>query len=401
MINFEIKLKKGFFIIIGVLLYGCIEPFETTFIDFENALVIEATITNELKQQKIELSRTYEFEVDGPTPESNANVSVLDNSGNTYTFQDTGNGIYLSNQAFAAESGVSYELSITTQGGRNYRSDAVEFSHGTGIDQVSAERTTNDDGEDGMAILVNSFDPTGNSQNYRYEYEETYRVIAPEWNLIALIGDPEPDSGCNVVKIPNETNEQICYPTDISNTIILTSTDDLEEDRVSDFLVRFIPRDNYILSHRYSILVRQYVQSNEAFTFYERLNELSSSESLFSQIQPGFLQGNVFSNDNEDERVLGFFDVSSVSEERIFFNYNDFYPGEPLPPYIEPCDPSAPVIANMGGCVLRPILEIGAGVYAGDNDSEDPNEGPYLIVSRVCGDCSVLGTSEVPDFWIE
>lgn len=399
--NFEGIVKKGFLVIISILCYGCIEPFEATFVDFESALVIEATITNEFKQQQVVLSRTYEFEADGPIAESNASVSVNDSSGNTFQFQDMGNGVYLSQQAFAAQAGTTYELFITTQDGRSYGSNSVPFSLGTSIDQVSAERITNDDGVDGMAILVNSFDPTGNSNNYRYEYSETYRVIAPSWFPVALIGDPEPDSGCNVVPVNNDFLERVCYPTDFSNDIILTSTEDLAEDRVSNFMVRFISRDNYIISHRYSILVRQFVQSNEAFTFYERLNELSSSESLFSQIQPGFLQGNVLSLENQDEKVLGFFDVSTVSEQRIFFNYDDFYPGEPLPPYVESCRPSTPVIANMGGCVLRPLLESGQGVYTGDNDPENLNEGPYLIVSRVCGDCSVLGTSELPDFWVE
>ena len=60
-------------------------------------------------------------------------------------------------------------------------------------------------------------------------------------------------------------------------------------------MVRFINRNNYIISHRYSILVRQFVQSNEAFTFYETLNDLSRNESLFSETQPGFLAGNVSS----------------------------------------------------------------------------------------------------------
>ncbi len=383
----------------GIFLHGCIEPFEGTFEDFESALVIEATITNEMQQQEILLTRTYEFEADGPSAEPNAMVNVSDDTGNVFAFEDTGEGIYLSTQPFAAQAGRDYQLSITTQDGRSYGSNVTQLTAETLIDEVTAERITNDLGQDGMAILVNSFDPTGNSKNYRYQYQETFRIIAPEWTPTSLIGDPA--GGCAVLKVPNTTDIEVCYGTDSSNTIILTSTEDLEEDRVNRFMVRFIARDNYIISHRYSILVKQFVQSNEAFTFFETLNELSGSESLFSQTQPGFLQGNVFSNDNRDERVLGFFDVSSVSQERIFFNYSDFYPDEPLPPYIEECRPSSPPIASPGGCVLRPILESGAGIYAGDNGEPMIGEGPFFIVSRACGDCKVLGASEVPDFWIE
>lgn len=377
---------------------ACIEPFDAVFEDFESALVIEGTLTNEMRPQQIVLSRTYEFEEDGPIAEPNATVRVLAN-GNPITFEDTGNGVYVSTQSFAAQPGVDYELDIVTQDGRNYGSNTVQLSSATTLDEIRAERITNDLGEDGMGIFVDSFDATGNSKNYRYEYQETYRVIAPEWSPTSLIGDPA--GGCAVLKIPNRTDEEICYPTSFSNSIILTSTEDLDEDRVSNFMVRFVNRDNYIISHRYSILVRQLVLSNEAYTYFETLNELSGSESLFSQTQPGFLQGNVFSRDNGEESVLGYFDVSTVSERRVFFNYDDFYPGEPLPPYIENCRPSAPPIATPGGCVLRPILESGAGIYAGDNGDPDLGEGPYFVVTRVCGDCSVLGTAEVPDFWIE
>lgn len=384
---------------LALILFGCIEPFDGEFVDFQSALVIEATITNELKNQQVVLSRTYEFDADGPIAESNATVRLMAD-GNAIAFQDSGNGVYVSEQPFAAQTGVEYQLDITTQDGRTYGSGMTQLTATTSLDEVRAERITNDFGEDGMGIFVDSFDPTGSSKNYRYEYIETYRVIAPTWIPISLIGDPA--GGCNVIKVPNTTDEEICYPTDYSNEIILTSTEDLEEDRVSNFMVRFINRDNYIISHRYSILVRQYVQSNAAYTFFETLNELSGSESLFSQTQPGFLEGNVFSKETEEETVIGFFDVVSVDEKRLFFNFNDFYPGERLPPYVEDCNPSAPVLVSQGGtCVLRPIIESGLGVYVADNNPPGAGEGPYQIARRVCGDCRELGTPEIPDFWIE
>ena len=392
--------KLTIYVALLVLVHGCIEAFDVTFVDFQSALVIEATITNENKQQRINLTRTYEFEEDGPTPESGAMVSVSDSNGNTYVFNDEGEGVYVSSQSFAAQTGITYRLSIVTQNGRRYSSDAATLSPGTGIDEINAERIINDDGEEGVAILVNSFDPTGQSQNYRYEYEETYRVIAPFWRPISLAGDPE--GGCGVIKVPNQEFEEVCYPTMVSNDIILTSTTDLQEDRVDQFMVRFLNRNNYIISHRYTILVRQFVQSDEAFTFFSRLDELSSSQSLFSQIQPGFLQGNVFSEDNREEQVLGFFDVTTVSEQRIFFNYNDLFPGEDLPPYVEPCVISAPVLQRgvPPSCVLRNLVEGGLVTYVDDNQG-GANEGPFEVVPSVCGDCRILGTTEIPDFWLE
>ena len=42
-----------------ILLFGCTEPYVLQTSNFEEALVIEATLTNEFKKQQIKLSKTY------------------------------------------------------------------------------------------------------------------------------------------------------------------------------------------------------------------------------------------------------------------------------------------------------------------------------------------------------
>ncbi len=393
------------FSMLMAIVYGCIEQIDVTFEDFESAIVVEATITDKMEVQRVFLTRTFEFEDDGPSAESNANVRVV-GGGNTYAFAESSPGVYLSEQPFAAVPSTSYQLQINTQDGRSYSSEEEELTQTTQIDEVKAIRATNGFGEEGVAILVDSFDPTGNSVNYRYQYEETYRIIAPFWSPQELEPVPlaEATELCQVRVVPDVVSQQTCFTTDFSNAIIQTNTSDLDEDRVSNFRVRFISRQNYIISHRYSILVRQFVQSNAAFSFYETLNEFAGNDSFFSQTQPGFLQGNISSDTNEEERVLGYFDVASVQEERLFFNYEDLFPGEDLPPYIDPCVQNAPPLIANGEpprCVLRTQIELGLVSYTGNNDSPGDLEGPYFIVPKICGDCLELGSVEVPDFWVE
>ncbi|WP_222981623.1 hypothetical protein [Flagellimonas meishanensis] len=89
-----------------------------------------------------------------------------------------------------------------------------------------------------------------------------------------------------------------------------------------------------------------------------------------------------------------------------FFNYEHFYKGEPLLPFIDPCTLVAPRLTNVeGDCILRPILEGNVLRYVTDNnDSADENvdpqnsTGPYLLVDRICGDCTVLGTGQIGGF---
>lgn len=379
----------------------CTEPFEPQTVTFESALVIDATITNEMKQHELFLSRTYRFEQEGPNAERNANVKIVDGAGNEFAFQETSPGTYVSEVAFSAVAGTDYQLMVTAGNGRSYTSEISKLPAFTQIDDLYAERLVNDDGVEGMAIKVDSYDATGNSKNYRYEYQETFKIIAPEWTTQDLIGDPA--GGCDVLVVPREGEEQVCYATVDSNSLILTDTNGFTEDRVSGFVIRFINRDNYILSHRYSILVRQFVQSNQAYTFFKTLDEFSGSESLFSESQPGFLSGNVFSEEDPNEKVLGYFDVASVTEQRLFFDYEDFFPGEALPPYIEPCVRNAPPLTAgiPPRCVLRAQVESNLVRYVDLNDSPAQTEGPYVVVPRVCGDCTEIGQVAVPPFWVE
>jgi hypothetical protein len=405
--------------IVMLLNKGCIEPFEAYTQTFESALVIQATITDEMKHHVIQLARTFPFEADGPQPERQANVKVIDSGGSGFVFMEDSPGIYVSEMAFALAHGREYYLEITTANGNSYRSATEQLAPPATLDEVYAERITNEDGVEGMAIRINSSSPEGNARNYRYEYEETFKIIAPKWKPRDLA--PDPNVRCGVLVVLRENEEQLCYGSQTDNTIIITNTNDLDEDRVQDYMVRFIRRDNYILTHRYSILVRQLVLSDEAYTYYETLDDFSASESLFSETQPGFLLGNVFSVSNPDEKVLGYFEVASVDEKRIFFDYDDFFPGEPLPPYIDSCVEFAPTIyGKVSGfvpeeflsCVLRPLVEMNLIRYVDDNDGSVPEDGlitgvpeggvgPYAVVPRVCGDCTVLGKVEAPEFWVE
>lgn len=379
-------------IITPILLSGCIEPFDAKFEDFESVVVVEATITDKLVRQQIFLTRTFEFDSNGPSPETNANVSV-EGGGNVFVFQETTPGLYISTQTFAAQPNTDYQLYIDTQNGRSYSSAQMRLTQATQIDDLRAERIMNDQDEDGIAILVDSFDPSGNSVNYRYQYEETYKIIAPDWAPLDYVIQNQ-DGADRLELVPRSLDERICYATDVSNSIILANTANLSEDRVSNYMIRFMDSNNYILSHRYSILVKQFVLSNAAYTFYERLNQFSENESLFSENQPGFLEGNISSEDSR-EKVLGFFNVSSVSEKRIFFNYEDFFLDEGLPEFVNPCRP-----VGIGEGLLE---QVRADVvkYFGTIVNDITGEVETAVVPRVCGDCTVLGSSEIPEFWIE
>lgn len=415
-------------VIVLSLLQGCVEPFDAVTADFDGGVVIEAVLTNELKKHEVLLSKGHSFEEDSVTTINDATVTIIDELQNEYRFQETDDGRYVSDSEFAAQNGIGYTLAINTREGLTYKSTVEKFEGEAEIENVFAERGPNAFSEDGITIYVDGKVNTGNSQYFRYTYEEAYKIIAPKYidlDFKLTNYDPcRPPETYNLEIIPRPEQQQICFGYNESREIVQTSTISGNENDVKKFPVRFIPSDDFILRHRYSILVKQYVQSTDAYSYYSKLNDFSSSESVFTDVQPGFLESNITAT-TKDERVLGYFEVASVSEKRLFFDYIDFYPNESLPKYPVNCDANIfrpqmfeQMICDGGNfptCdkpYLFELIDNGTVAYWGEFQLTTESEGYdifgdclhggiYFVVPRVCGDCTLLGSNTVPEYWVD
>ncbi|MDF0706531.1 DUF4249 domain-containing protein [Flagellimonas okinawensis] len=435
---------------------ACVEPFDATAdiladTSMVGALVVEANITDLETIQKVFLSRMQRVETDstvnvqedrlfnvhtpliiehglGPQFESGAEVEIRAENGIVYGFEETEDGTYASIVPFRAVPNVSYQLYVSTSNNEEFTSDPMRLPQTSSIENIYAERMVSDTGLDGVGIFVDSSFESDGNKLFRYAYEETYKIIAPHWTPYEFeiirdenefvfddLGNVQEILYPDVQLVPRQREEQVCYRTDLSTGEVLLNANILNGNRAERTMVRFIGVDNPIISHRYSILVKQRGVSREAFDFYEKLVAFSQSESLFSQVQPGSLEGNVFSVGG-NVPVVGFFDVSTEVSERLYFNFEDLFPGESLPPYfgtINCENPTAPMLPNperdgpppsMGQCPrsLMDRIKLGLVEYYQDNTIPPGEcEGPYFVVPTICGDCNVVGSNVKPDFWID
>nr|WP_199000509.1 DUF4249 domain-containing protein [Flavobacterium sp. ASV13] len=389
---------------------GCTTPYQYQTNGFEDAIVIEATITDQYKNQEIKLSRTYKLEEKTPTFESKAIVFVTDDIGNKYDFKENGE-LYVSLNQFQASPDRQYQLHIRTSNGRSYISTTEKLPQKTQIDKLQAKAITKNS-QLGIEITVNSYDPTNNSKYYKYEYEETYKVVAPKWyyqKAVPVFFAPGSNPKGQVVFEDRKTEARICFLNQKSKELILTNTNQLSEDKVTDFPVRFISSKDPIIRNRYSILVKQYIQSLAAHTFYETLKEISNTGSILSQTQPGFFFGNINPVDNPGEKVIGYFDVSSYSEKRLFFNFTDLLSGQPIPEYQYNCPAPIPESESKDylytycfgqspdckGNLILDLLNSGTRTYFPDES------GDYILYPIECGDCTSFSSNIKPSFWID
>jgi hypothetical protein len=377
-------------------------PLET--FDFESLLVVEATLTDLDEVQEIKLSQTVELNSEESVYIDNASVVVTASNGQNYTFNYSENGVYLSSEAFAVQQDITYTLTINVDG-KSYTSATQTLPATAQVDDVYVEQAVKNDIQ-GLQIFANSTGASDRVNYFRYEYEETYKVIAPSHspqdidiqNLDNTVNGFEYD----IVVTDREQEERVCYNTVPSFGIRISSTSNVTGASVNNVPIRFIQNTDPIIRERYSILVQQYSQSIEANSFYRILNDFGNLESFLSQNQPGFVVGNITNVDDEDENIVGFFELASYSEKRIFFNYEDF--NLTRPDYFFECE-EVLLSYNDNSAQDGDLNERNFIIQLVNSDLYTLVNFQFPEVTLVrpeCGDCTTIANSnEIPEFWEE
>ncbi|WP_417886898.1 DUF4249 domain-containing protein [Zunongwangia sp.] len=386
------QLKINYFIAVITLLlaFSCVEPYNYSTEELEKLLVVEGFITDQLVIQEVNIAYTYKLEQDTVSYVDNAEVKVVEDSGEEYLFEQAEGGAYKSIQPFKAEVGKNYHLEIKFQDGKEYVSDKESINGKAKIESFYAEKSRNTKDELGVGLFLNNQTDSNEQQYYKFSFEETYKIVSPYSSDFKLVA-----TGETTVEFRKVTAERkVCYATKQSKRSVLTTTVGTEKTNLNKFLVKFFKIDNSKISNAYSMLVHQTVISNKAYNYYNSLQKLAGVDNVFSQNQPGFVIGNLQAVDNPDEKVVGYFGVANQSSKRLFFSFTDFFDISQLPGKEEFCDPYVPspeppfLIPNL-------IREGGSQYLSGSNETG------FLFVPISCIDCRVKGSPEKPDFWPE
>lgn len=389
-----------------IMVWGCKDPLPLDTFDYEDLLVVEATITNDTKQQEIKLTRTTTLDTTDIRLENNAEVYVLA-SGSRYDFKQAENGTYLSDQNFAAKANDEYQLFINTAGGGSYSSSTVKPPQPATITRLYTERSINQNDVEGIQVLADVEGSLGNPF-FRFEYEETYKIRTPypspyDFEITNYDVDSTGSISYDVETRANSRQETICYSTDKSTGINLGSATALDQDKLARKPILFIPADSPKIQQRYSVLAKVFSQSQASYTFYKNLKELGSNDDPLSQKQPGFITGNIISLDNSNEKVLGFFDVSLKAEKRIFFNYEDFSFAKPsffYECFVKNLDYDDNTTRDRDPNEREEIYEdLMFGGYTIFKRKFGPNINTFELISGICSDCTTFSSNKKPEFW--
>ncbi len=357
----------------GLVINSCIEPFSPPEVtNPDTYLVVDGFLNVDGDTSRIILSHTQGTNDDKQfETESGATLIVEQENGENYAFRDMGNGSYtLPPAAFNRD--ARYRLKIRRLDGREYESDYVVVSKTPPIDSVTYRV---DEGRNAMIIYVNTHDPSNQTRFYRWNYEETYEYRMAYYSSLTR------DYTTKQIVTRSE-NINVCWRTLPSRDIKLGSTIKLSQDIIRDIPVNVVDIATNKLYFGYTILVKQYGLTREAFEYWTDLAKTTQGTGSLFDPQPSQVTGNIHAKADSKELVFGYFSAAQEQKKRIFIRETlGAYPRCMAPDTLDFNQ------AFNGNAVLLYY-------YMGE-----PKSG-YLGTSESCADCrSQGGTTTKPAFW--
>jgi hypothetical protein len=387
--------KNLYILILLISILGCQKPYNPKLItQANNYLVVEGVISTGQDSIIIRLSRTVPVSSSaGSTPESGANVIVASDAGTSYPLVETGNGYYRA-AGLNTNTTNNYSLKITTANGKVYQSDFVPAKNSPPIDSVYYGIQSN-----GLEIYSNTHDPSNNTRYYRWDYTETWEFTSAFDSFDYLSTSP-----IDTVLVRSPANQvYVCWRSDTSSSITLNSSAKLTKDIITANPLTFIASTSEKLGNRYSIMVRQYALTPDAYNYYQQLKKNSEQLGSIFDAQPSELPGNIHCVTNPAETVVGYITAGSPAEKRIFIN------NQSLPAWLAD-NPYAGCIADtvlfqevIGKSIVNEVPQyIYSGIQMPIIAITPPGSSKilgYSASSPACVDCTLRGTNIQPGFW--
>jgi hypothetical protein len=326
-------LQLGLLLSGALTLGGCVDRYAPDVpAAAQSNLVVDGFI-NPQGSTVIKLARTFSVNTKNVGPvEARARVIIQDDAGQRYPLAESPAGTYTS-AALMLALGRQYQLRISTAQGREYASELAPVVLTPRIDtltwQVSAQG--------GAQIYLSTHDMATAARHYRWEYEDTYKATTPY--------PPTP--------------VKTCWRTAYSTAILQGTTAQLSANTLVDAPLLLEP-PSLKLKFGYSLLVRQYAQTQAEYDYWERLRKSSENLGTINDPLPARVVGNVHALADPTEPVLGYVGVHSFTEKRLYIDASQFPAPRPQSVYSATC--------------------------LGDD-------------SPACTDCARLGTETKPSFW--
>ncbi|MBB3057162.1 DUF4249 domain-containing protein [Mucilaginibacter gotjawali] len=366
-------------------------------------LVVEGVINNGPDSTIFKLSHTVNLASKITLNPLTGAVLTIESDQNTiYPLTETRKGSY-GIGSLQLDNNRKYRLRIKTAD-NEYLSDFVPVVNAPPVDTISFNVENK-----GIQINAGTHDAVNNTRYYRWDYQET-------WVFHSYYQSGYVSNGDTVVERVFPANEVYnCWGNDTSSTIILGSSAKLSQNVITNNPLTFVSSTSEKLGTKYSIMVREYALTADAYKFWQILKTNTEQLGSIFDAQPSQINGNIHSTKNPSEAVIGYVSAGTVTSKRIFITDQQLPGWVPAQPYPNCTLDSIYLQYKPAGATVAVNQE---NVYFNYNHLANPQDalipvaaiivippiGPEMIIGHTgaqpeCVDCTLRGTNKQPDFW--
>lgn len=297
----------------SIILSSCIDVIDLNIDDLgttNNFVVVEGFISDKLEEHSIRIYTSATIGIGNDnifTDIENASVEVKDDQGNSVLFYEVADepGVY--SGVMQAKPNVNYEIFIQLSTGEIIRSTEQKLNPAIPIDSITyAIRSVEEINRSGNLIV----------QDYVYIYvnstiEDSEKKFI-RWRSKGVYQFKELSAKANPIT---------CYITNsIDNNIAnVFNANDLSGNTLNNQFILRTPIDDRFHS-LYCFHIEQILINEEEYNFWKNAKNLIELEGSLFDPPPGKIMSNLYSEQESDKTILGYFSVYSSVEKRIFIS---------------------------------------------------------------------------------
>lgn len=311
-------MKKAFYLCLLLILFGCIDEINFNTANSSPTFLTVDGLLSTSGRQVLRLFRINSLKIGDAVPVNTASVSVLDENGLRFDYQLVEDGIYeLPEGVFTSQPGKGYHLEIILEN-KVYHSSAQIMPKLAPADSIyqKFEIEVIDTGngvfteEKVINIYLDTSIPQDGNYYLRWTVNELYSFSEIPCGL-------DPTFTCYIRKRQN-TNPQL---------IQLASNEGNNLQRIDELKVatkRNLISANGEFRERHYFSAYQYSTTREAYEYWQQVEKVTAQVGSIFDEPPASIKGNIFNIDDEEEVVLGYFEVAAIDTVRTFILASDF-----------------------------------------------------------------------------
>lgn len=370
----------------------CKKPFSPVLNQSDKRYLVIEGIINGNDSTFIKLSRTKKVDTLRTIfAESNAHVTIEDNANASFPLTEIRNGTYAVG-SLNLDASRQYRLRVKTSDGKEYLSYFVPLKNAPPIDSVGFIAQSS-----GVRIYVNTHDDTKSTRYYRWDFYEA-------WQFHTEYPSGYYSNGDSIKARTVDQQVYNCFGSDSSTSVLIASTTKLDKDIVSQAPLAFISGSSEKVETKYTILVKQYALTSDAYEFWDTLQKNTERLGSIFDVLPSETQSNYHCISDPGELVVGYLSAGNISQKRIFITAAQLAHYVTQYPYGCQLD-TAWLIPPRTGSYLESILIPLPSPYGIVNALylQPPNPfglpTSYNFSTKECVDCTLRGRRNPPPFW--